>query len=349
MVLPYVFNFNTTSDSSTFWNMTALIHAHLPGISEAGGMGYYYTIPDLSVLAAVSGGLPPIPGVESLSNVTGFDPSQWGLVAGIFLFPTIAGAATAEDVDAVMKPLTKALDHLSETTGKKIGIEGGVITPAPVDFNTMWASTTAENVGSTGVRLGSWLLGTEGLLGHDPAATDLTTQPEVSQAHLHKLASALHTAWGAGTEPGIPLIGHLIAGKGVREAWNDATRGENAVLPAWRTAYTHLVAVGAWNSQNASTELPAGERLRKRIDALKALQPSSGAYMNEADPTREDWQGEFFGRGNYEQLLAVKKCWDPQGVFWCRNCVGSEEWAVDGMQGAASVGQAIRKLCRRAL
>ena len=31
------------------------------------------------------------------------------------------------------------------------------------------------------------------------------------------------------------------------------------------------------------------------------------------------------------RLLSIKKQVDPQGLFVCHHCVGSEEWSEDGM------------------
>ena len=64
------------------------------------------------------------------------------------------------------------------------------------------------------------------------------------------------------------------------------------------------------------------------------------------------WKADFYG-DNYAALLAIKRKWDPNGVFWCRVCVGSDEdWEVvdgpadeDPMEWA--VGQVPGKVCRR--
>ena len=35
------------------------------------------------------------------------------------------------------------------------------------------------------------------------------------------------------------------------------------------------------------------------------------------------WKDRYWG-ANYARLLEVKRAWDPDGVFWCRRCVGAE-------------------------
>ena len=66
-------------------------------------------------------------------------------------------------------------------------------------------------------------------------------------------------------------------------------------------------------------------------DKFRQATPGAGAYFNEADTFEEDWQEQFWGTDNYNALLSVKKTWDPEGLFVCRQCVGSEEWDDGGM------------------
>jgi FAD/FMN-containing dehydrogenase len=51
--------------------------------------------------------------------------------------------------------------------------------------------------------------------------------------------------------------------------------------------------------------------------------PGAGSYVNETDYFQPDWQRAFWG-GNYEKLLAIKRKYDPTGLFVCHHCVGSE-------------------------
>lgn len=47
------------------------------------------------------------------------------------------------------------------------------------------------------------------------------------------------------------------------------------------------------------------------------------SYYNEEYPADTQWQESQFG-SNYARLLEIKKQVDPQSVFNCRRCVGSE-------------------------
>lgn len=61
------------------------------------------------------------------------------------------------------------------------------------------------------------------------------------------------------------------------------------------------------------------------------------AYLNEADLNTPHWQAAFY-RAPYARLRAVKKNYDPDGIFYDCTAVGSEAW----------VEQMDRRLCRAA-
>jgi hypothetical protein len=49
----------------------------------------------------------------------------------------------------------------------------------------------------------------------------------------------------------------------------------------------------------------------------------------ESDFFEHSWQQGFWGT-NYARLAAVKKKYDPAGLFFVHHGVGSEEWSADG-------------------
>ncbi|KAM7193923.1 6-hydroxy-D-nicotine oxidase [Naviculisporaceae sp. PSN 640] len=63
------------------------------------------------------------------------------------------------------------------------------------------------------------------------------------------------------------------------------------------------------------------------VAEIRALTPESGAYFNEADRLEPDFQRSFWG-AEYGRLLAIKKKFDPWGLFWASNTVGSEDWEL---------------------
>lgn len=105
----------------------------------------------------------------------------------------------------------------------------------------------------------------------------------------------------------------------------------NAVHPGWRDALLSVIIQGAWN-QSAPWEvnMATGTKLTEEVmPLLDAITPGAGAYQNEADVNNANWKEDFFG-ANYERLRGVKAEWDPEGLFYGKTAVGSDEWVVDG-------------------
>lgn len=65
------------------------------------------------------------------------------------------------------------------------------------------------------------------------------------------------------------------------------------------------------------------------MDALLTVAPGAGSYVSESDYFERDWQRSFWG-GNYPRLHAAKRRYDPDGLFFVRHGVGSEDWSEDG-------------------
>ena len=65
------------------------------------------------------------------------------------------------------------------------------------------------------------------------------------------------------------------------------------------------------------------------MNELRAVAPNGGAYVSESDFFENDWQHSYWG-ANYERLASIKKKYDPAGLFFVHNGVGSEEWSPDG-------------------
>ena len=67
----------------------------------------------------------------------------------------------------------------------------------------------------------------------------------------------------------------------------------------------------------------------RAMDALLKVAPQAGSYVSESDYFERDWQASFWG-ANYPRLAAVKRRYDPEGLFFVHHGVGSEEWSTDG-------------------
>lgn len=80
-------------------------------------------------------------------------------------------------------------------------------------------------------------------------------------------------------------------------------------------------------------DLKAARRDAKGIDkamaAVRKIAPAAGAYVSESNYFQRDWQAAFWG-SNYPRLAAVKRRYDPDGLFFVHHGVGSENWSADG-------------------
>ena len=63
--------------------------------------------------------------------------------------------------------------------------------------------------------------------------------------------------------------------------------------------------------------------------ALRALAPQAGSYLSESNYFNTHWQQAYFG-SHYARLAAIKKHYDPEGLFVVHHGVGSEAWSADG-------------------
>lgn len=64
---------------------------------------------------------------------------------------------------------------------------------------------------------------------------------------------------------------------------------------------------------------------------LRRAVPEAASYVSESNFFEKDWQRSHWG-SNYERLLAVKRQYDPDGLFFVHHGVGSEEWSGDGFE-----------------
>jgi FAD/FMN-containing dehydrogenase len=56
---------------------------------------------------------------------------------------------------------------------------------------------------------------------------------------------------------------------------------------------------------------------------IRDATPNAGTYSNESDYHEPGWQEAFWG-SHYPRLLAIKKKYDPLGLFRTHHSVGSE-------------------------
>ncbi len=73
----------------------------------------------------------------------------------------------------------------------------------------------------------------------------------------------------------------------------------------------------------------AAEGIERCMSQLRALTPNPGSYVSESNYFEKGWQNSYWGN-NYPRLAEVKRRYDPDGLFFVHNGVGSEHWSADG-------------------
>ncbi len=67
----------------------------------------------------------------------------------------------------------------------------------------------------------------------------------------------------------------------------------------------------------------------RAMKAVRALLSEVGSYVSESNFFEVDWPRAYWGP-NYPRLLTVKDTYDPEGLFFVHDGVGSERWSPDG-------------------
>lgn len=106
-----------------------------------------------------------------------------------------------------------------------------------------------------------------------------------------------------------------------------------AVLSAFALAIVGNAGAGYPGVKGYEPDVAAARKARAEIhrcmNELRAIVPNGGAYVSESNYFQENWQQAYWG-GNRARLRDVKRKYDPTGLFFVHNGVGSEEWSRDG-------------------
>ncbi|OJJ48038.1 hypothetical protein ASPZODRAFT_63500 [Penicilliopsis zonata CBS 506.65] len=120
---------------------------------------------------------------------------------------------------------------------------------------------------------------------------------------------------------------------------------DDSANPAFRTMLMHAITSTEWDSNTTNAEIK--EQMEEfTFDVLQAWRdvcPHSGAYMSEADILEPNFQQAFYG-DHYDRLYALKKVYDPKGLFYAPTGVSSEDWVVDSADGLPDQNG---RLCRK--
>jgi FAD/FMN-containing dehydrogenase len=84
---------------------------------------------------------------------------------------------------------------------------------------------------------------------------------------------------------------------------------------------------------NHEPDVPTGRRAAQAVhqcmSELRAIASNGGAYVSESNFFEAGWQRSYWG-DHHPRLAEIKKRYDPTGLFFVHNGVGSEEWSADG-------------------
>ncbi|KAK4160555.1 FAD-binding protein [Cladorrhinum sp. PSN259] len=214
--------------------------------------------------------------------------------AGFFIQARFALGMKQSELDALMQPTVRSLQSLN--------LAADYVSMENPDFLTAFETTPGAqwNVSdnNTGGRL---------------APRSLVTDP----AKVGALVSAIRS------------VGQQTLITGV--AFN-ATRGgvsspdEVAAHPRFRDSLFNIFLGLPTRYDDWQANLDAMDTITNKFLAdLEAVTPGAGAYLNEADVQQPDWQTEFYG-SHWDRLSKVKAQYDPEGLFYARTAVGSEQW-----------------------
>jgi hypothetical protein len=149
-----------------------------------------------------------------------------------------------------------------------------------------------------------------------------------------RLAEALFTAtrhWG--------VSWHFNKGLGGAPADAIAAARDTAMNPAVLDAFALAISASARppafrGIPGADPDLTAARRAREQVgramDELLKVAPRAGSYVAESDFFEPAWRESFWG-SNYPRLAAVKRQYDPAGLFVVHHGVGSEAWSADSV------------------
>jgi FAD/FMN-containing dehydrogenase len=73
----------------------------------------------------------------------------------------------------------------------------------------------------------------------------------------------------------------------------------------------------------------AADTVHRCMNELRDVASSGGAYVSESNFFESDFEHSYWGT-NHARLAQIKKKYDPDGLFFVHNGVGSEQWTSDG-------------------
>lgn len=263
----------------------------------------------MSALAVVYSSYPDL-------NDQGFSGyGEWSIASPTPIFATFTTAyahsinlfnSSAAEAEAIFAPVLAKLEAFNSSL-----IISSTFTTVPTYADAQ--STADMPVGNGNGAIGSRLMSREALTGN-----------------LTALEEMLNITAGTPDQQTSTNV-CLVSGG---QVFKDAADPFSGVNPAWRKAYLHNIINRGWadGTDAATVQMIKNDVTFGKVGAMKKLTPGSGCYMNEADSNDPDYLEDFYGQ-HAGRLSAIKKKYDPESLFYCPTCIGSEFWA-ENSQGA---------------
>ncbi|KAK4160453.1 bifunctional solanapyrone synthase [Cladorrhinum sp. PSN259] len=236
---------------------------------------------------------------------------------GQYLFsmmPMWGGNMTQPQFQALVNPFLTDLANL--------GIE---IQPVFKEYDSFYKTYTGT-------------FGPEAVGGFDShAASRLFPKENFEPAKINQtLAAVRHAIEGGG----------ILIGYNIRVAPNPTVNQDNSVNPAWRKTTGFFILAAAWpaTAPDSVIQQQSETLTNDWMAAWRAVSPGAGSYGSEGDINEPNFQQSFYG-SYYPRLLALKKKYDPTGLFYAPTAVGSEDWYITGQ--VPWIPTQNGKLCRR--
>lgn len=126
-------------------------------------------------------------------------------------------------------------------------------------------------------------------------------------------------------------LGGAAQGEALK-GFNDTVQHPQIATGMGAVVWERLLAVpyGEWVSE-AVTEAYEDDRvvITKKFEDLVGKDAASVLNLNDGgDEAR--WQGLYWTKQTYAELLETKNKYDRSGLLFCHHCVGSERWDASG-------------------
>jgi hypothetical protein len=206
---------------------------------------------------------------------------------------------SANEAKKAFAPMREVLEQLHDTV---------IISETYKEYTDYWSMYDSES-------------GLHDTVGSEASLTSRLFDPGSVSDH-NKVRDYVKTASGD-VQDFTSNVVMLISGGKVAEDVKDPYTG---LHPAWRTSpFVHIIGWG-WapgSSEQIKTYVRNNVTYVKGA-AQKAIAPGTAGYLNEGDRLDPEWKSTF--GANYDAHLATKHKYDPDNIFFCPVCVGSDEW-----------------------